>query len=158
MNGVMVRGLTLIEPWATLVALGKKRMETRSWSTSYRGLVAVHSAKKFPELSRALCLEDPFMSALNGYGLTRRFGFGHIVGIVKLVSCVPTGRVNLAVDKEERAFGDFEPGRFAFGLEDAYMLPEPVPCRGALWLWKMPEGAAAVLKGEVDRYVEMVGR
>lgn len=43
-----IRGLTLTQPWATLVALGEKHYETRSWDTGYRGLVAIHAAKKFP--------------------------------------------------------------------------------------------------------------
>ena len=32
-----VKALTLTQPWATLVAIGAKRIETRSWSTRYRG-------------------------------------------------------------------------------------------------------------------------
>lgn len=38
--------LTLHQPWASLVAAGVKRIETRSWSTSYRGPLAIHAAKR----------------------------------------------------------------------------------------------------------------
>ena len=31
-----MRAITLTQPWATLVALGFKKIETRSWSTDYR--------------------------------------------------------------------------------------------------------------------------
>lgn len=29
--------LTIRQPWATLIALGEKQIETRSWRTAYRG-------------------------------------------------------------------------------------------------------------------------
>lgn len=32
-----MRGLSLTQPWATLVAIGAKKIETRSWTTTYRG-------------------------------------------------------------------------------------------------------------------------
>ena len=38
--------LTLHQPWASLVALGVKTIETRSWSTQYRGPLAIHAAAK----------------------------------------------------------------------------------------------------------------
>lgn len=38
--------ITLIQPWATLIALGEKQIETRSWSTKYRGEIAIHAGKK----------------------------------------------------------------------------------------------------------------
>ena len=37
--------LTLTQPWATLVAIGAKHIETRSWATSYRGPLAIHAGK-----------------------------------------------------------------------------------------------------------------
>lgn len=36
--------LTLHQPWASLVALGVKTIETRAWSTLYRGPLAIHAA------------------------------------------------------------------------------------------------------------------
>lgn len=44
-------GLTLTEPWATLVAEGIKRIETRSWKTNkvLPIAVAIHAGKSLPE-------------------------------------------------------------------------------------------------------------
>lgn len=39
-----MKALTLWQPWASLVALGVKTIETRSWSTGYRGPLAIHAA------------------------------------------------------------------------------------------------------------------
>jgi hypothetical protein len=38
-----MKALTLIQPWASLVAIGAKRVETRGWRTSYRGPLAIAS-------------------------------------------------------------------------------------------------------------------
>lgn len=38
-----MKALTLHQPWASLIAVGVKRIETRSWSTSYRGPLAIHA-------------------------------------------------------------------------------------------------------------------
>lgn len=40
-----MKALTLHQPWASLIALGHKRIETRSWSTPYRGPLAIHAGK-----------------------------------------------------------------------------------------------------------------
>lgn len=41
-----MKALTLHQPWATLVALGIKTVETRSWYTPYRGPLAIHAGLK----------------------------------------------------------------------------------------------------------------
>lgn len=43
-----MKALTVTEPWATLIAIGAKRIETRSWPTEYRGPVAIHSRARGP--------------------------------------------------------------------------------------------------------------
>lgn len=44
-----MKAITLHQPWASLVALGVKSIETRSWSTNYRGPLAVHASLRRPE-------------------------------------------------------------------------------------------------------------
>ncbi len=66
MAGVKV--LTLRQPWASLVALGVKSIETRSWSTSYRGPLAIHAAVRRP---RPASVGDwsPYVGALVGWAM-----------------------------------------------------------------------------------------
>lgn len=40
-----MKALTIIQPWATLIASGHKMNETRSWKTNYRGEVLIHAGK-----------------------------------------------------------------------------------------------------------------
>ena len=37
-----MKAITLTQPWATLVMLGQKQWETRSWRTHYTGALAIH--------------------------------------------------------------------------------------------------------------------
>jgi len=53
----MLRGFTLTQPWASLVAGGAKHNETRDWYTSYRGLLAIHAAKTFPWVGEYRCVD-----------------------------------------------------------------------------------------------------
>lgn len=62
-----MKALTLYQPWATLVAIGAKRIETRSWKTDYRGPLAIHVSKRTPAEFRKLysfTAPEPFRSAL----------------------------------------------------------------------------------------------
>lgn len=42
--------ISIIQPWATLIALGEKKFETRSWKTKYHGELAIHAIKKIDSL------------------------------------------------------------------------------------------------------------
>jgi hypothetical protein len=64
---LLVKALTLTQPWATLVIDGPKRIETRSWSTKYRGPLAIHAAASTPGGRRGLrsvCDQQPFAGVL----------------------------------------------------------------------------------------------
>ena len=41
-----MKALTLYQPYASLIAVGAKTIETRSWGTSYRGGLLIHAGKK----------------------------------------------------------------------------------------------------------------
>src|SRR4051812_42520238 len=43
-----VKVLSLTQPWASLVAIGAKQIETRSWRTHYRGPLLIHASAGFP--------------------------------------------------------------------------------------------------------------
>jgi hypothetical protein len=43
-----MKALSLHQPWASLIGLGVKTIETRSWSTKYRGPLAVHASLRRP--------------------------------------------------------------------------------------------------------------
>lgn len=138
-----MKALTLTQPWATLVAIRAKRIETRSWSTSVRGLFAIHAAKGFPDDCMDLCSEEPFRSVLAAYGIHGPVDLprGQIVCVAKLIACGPVESVPevfLSLP-HEREFGNFASGRCAWILDEARKLREPIACKGAQGLWTVPQ-------------------
>lgn len=135
-----MKALSLTQPWATLIAIGAKRIETRSWSTKHRGLIAIHAAKGFPKEARENCRLSPFVRGLRGFDYTT-LPLGQIIATARLIDVRPTKPYDdddsfRATD--ECAFGDYTPGRFAWLLDDVTALPVPIPCKGALGLWEVP--------------------
>lgn len=131
-----MKAITLTQPWATLVALGAKRIETRSWRTDYQGPLAIHAAKSYPKWARNLCKVEPFKSALAPLGVHFEPAdyLGMVVAVCELenvfsVSC-------LGVDEPERSFGDYSAGRWAWMLARVKPLAVPIPAKGALGLWE----------------------
>ena len=137
-----MRCLSLWQPWASLVATGAKRIETRSWSTAYRGLLAIHAAKNLePAASRPRLASEPLRSALlrGGLGPGSVLPRGAVLAVARLVDVVPTEIARAdAVAWGELHFGDFTPGRYAWYLDQVRVLSTPIPCRGALGLWSPP--------------------
>lgn len=135
------RALSLTQPWATLVAIGAKLYETRSWQTSYRGWLAIQAAKGFPDECMELCDEEPFSSALFAgppYEMPGDLPRGQVIAAVRLTDCISTNVWTPPRDSNEYAFGNYEPNRFAWKLEDVRRLKEPFYARGALSIWKLP--------------------
>jgi hypothetical protein len=89
-----MKAITLYQPWATLVAMGKKRIETRSWSTNYRGPLAIHAGKNRMYITGAHSIigQEPFRSALlddqYGYPTYPDFSLGRVVATCELVGCL----------------------------------------------------------------------
>lgn len=128
-----MRVLTLTQPWATLVAIGAKRVETRSWRTGYRGYLAINAASGFPRAARERCDVEPFASALGRRA--KELPLGRIICVARLQDVVTTRSALGWVGDDERAFGDYGEGRYAWVLSPMpYPIREPVPWRGALGL------------------------
>ena len=41
-----MKAISLWQPWATAIAVGAKRIETRHWPTKHRGPLMIHAAKR----------------------------------------------------------------------------------------------------------------
>lgn len=126
-----MRCLTLSQPWATLVALGLKKVETRPWTVRYRGPLAIHAAKGFPKFAREFAEEERAIGRF-----VAKCPLGAVVAIARLAEIRPALEVAQEISPLERLYGDYSPGRFAWILEDVQALPEPIPAKGALGLWE----------------------
>lgn len=153
-----MKAISLWQPWASALALGSKRNETRGWATSYRGPLAIHAAKRKHLLElRGLVGSPQWWGALYGDSrideVIEQLPFGAVVAVVDLVDCIPVEEIlpgtidqpmsMTHVDTEfqwtERQMGDFSPGRFAWLLCNLRALKKPVPFLGRQGFFNVPD-------------------
>jgi hypothetical protein len=143
-----MKAITIIQPYATLIAVGEKRFETRSWAAKYRGPLAIHAGKK---VDSKACQEPEIAAALAQHGYTAdTLPTGAVIAVSELSACqeihidhkgdavllhrlVPVFWIGR--DNKEFAFGFYESGRYAWELANVKQLPEPIPAKGQLSLW-----------------------
>lgn len=155
--------ISLWEPWATAIALDAKKIETRHWSTNYRGPLAIHAAKRMKkselmELQACNNWRGVFMPLVIKAGgsanLIDLLNFGKIVAIVNLYDCKPTelftgsliditrrpdGLKDDRYDWTERQLGDFSAGRFGWMLGNVRALKNPIPFKGKQGFFNVPD-------------------
>lgn len=157
-----VKCIALWQPHASLIFApegARKIYETRSWPTSYRGLLAIHAAKSNQDLW--LCGTGRFRETLRAMGLVSEDGelrlpLGAVLGVVELVDCIPTGGWCKTLPEPARTFGDFSPKRFAWKLANPRLFPVPVPARGYQGLWDLEIDLAAALAGTLPQPAQPV--
>lgn len=151
-----MKAITIIQPWATLIALGEKQFETRSWPTKHRGELAIHAGKK---IDREACETEPIRSTLAKHGYTaNNLPTGAVVAVANLAECwevigeadVPEPCTVVLIDSNgghmfgiprysnEGRFGFYSTGRYAWELSGVRRIPEPIPAKGmqGLWNWE----------------------
>ncbi|HEY9736923.1 MAG TPA: ASCH domain-containing protein [Trichocoleus sp.] len=164
-----MRILTLWQPWASLIAAGLKRCETRSWRTDYRGPLVIHAAKrpmKYPDMATwieavILAEEAEKFDDQSIVPLVSELPYGAVVAIADLAGCFKmvhatdasaVGKNEILIGQQsvlERAVGDWSAGRFAWQLENIKAL-EPI-------LWKGGQGLRDVLPELKDLVLAQVG-
>lgn len=140
--------LSLWEAWASLIAVGLKRHETRHWPTNVRGWVAIHAAKKVDREGSpgALC-EFAF-----GPGWAKNRPVGCVIAIAYLSGCYRTEDVARLVRHSDLLSGNYEDGRFAFRLECVRPLRAAIPLIGrqGFFRWTPPEDLMSRLLRPAD--------
>ncbi|HPA21514.1 MAG TPA: ASCH domain-containing protein [Verrucomicrobiae bacterium] len=137
-----MKAISLWQPWASLIAVGSKHWETRSWPTRYRGPIAIHAARHWDEeCSCALSLYSVQVELLRTVGPSLPIRkcdlpFGAIVAVAVLTGCVPTESLRFQI-VPDRSFGNFAPGRFAWRIERVERLLRPADCTGHQGLWHL---------------------
>lgn len=149
--------ITLWEPWATLMALNIKTVETRHWGTKYRGLLAIHAAKRPIDADGIYTLAR--VSDLLGYDTEKRIALldlakgqlGTIKAIARLSDCQRmTPKIIDQQTELERLCGNWQPDRYAWICTDIKGLEEPIPYRGSQGLSEVTD--AATLLAIAARY------
>jgi hypothetical protein len=134
-----MKAISLLQPWASLVVMGVKTIETRSWGTKYRGPILIHAS--IGKAGNIFADELLFKKYIPDF---KQLPFGAIIGQVTITNVIRIESLNLTDDlinkltMEEKAFGDYTEGRYAWLLEDYIKFKTPIPARGTLNIWEYP--------------------
>lgn len=167
-----MKALTICQPFAHLICLPddddrRKRVENRTWPTSYRGPLLIHAGKsrQWLELNDAGDRDELYDLALAD------MTFGAIVGIADLRDCVQLGSLYMAVgsfsingqevsggmseqnrkivpDSAKRRWPWLEmhehtEGPFCWVLQEVRKFATPIPYKGAQGIFNVPREVVA---------------
>ncbi len=107
--------LSIRQPWAELICTGVKDIENRSRGIVYRGWVLVHAGLKF---DREAGFKKPFS----------QYTRGAIIGRAELIDCVRDHPSKWA-----------RPGSWHWVLSNPVLFGKPIPYKGRLGLFEVPE-------------------
>lgn len=139
-----MKALTISQPFASLIADGKKFVENRTWETLYRGPLAIHAGKGTQYLSRSTLATYPT---------------GCVIAVARLAGCFRRSSIEFmassrlppksSMSRTWREIFEHEhtEGPFCWILEDVRKLAEPIPFRGAQGLFDIPDGLLAKFVG-----------
>ena len=130
--------ISIRQPWALLVCAGIKRIENRTWQTSHRGVLAIHTGAYRKGVPAQI---DPALQKL--------FTFGAIIGTVDVYDVVPIAEANGE---------DWAEGPYCFRLRDAKLFANPIPYKGRLGLSKLPDNIAKMVTEHNHHPLDVSGR
>lgn len=129
-----MRVLSIKEPFASLVALGIKKIETRSWKTNYRGEIYIHASLTKNVIKDEKRKEKLLSLFPDNYD----FKQGYIICKAYLKDCIYMDEEfisNIKKDETEYLCGHYDVGRYAWVLENVELLDKVIPAKGKLGIW-----------------------
>lgn len=149
-----MRALTVVEPYASLIAYGRKITENRTWTTKYRGLLAIHAGK-----SKSRVKEQHIAGAGD-----LRLTFGAIVAVVWLEDVfqpipprypghhyptAPGWAVARFPDLEREPWRSHVEGPYCWLLTQVVRLKTPIVVDGWRRLWEVSKEHEAAMRDQV---------
>jgi hypothetical protein len=164
--------LTIRQPWCWAITHAGKTVENRSWKTEYRGPLWLHAGAR----SRWDPAGAEFRPLRNAWGrhllsrpgwpgvpesdikLGRRttlMPFGAVSALAEVTGChhseecmMPAACVTAAGRTGCSPWA--VRGQWHIDLANVRPLADPVPCRGALGLWRLPEDAEKAVRAQLE--------
>jgi hypothetical protein len=150
MGSEPMRALSVRQPWAWAICHGKD-VENRSKGTKHRGLLVIHASKSAPYKDD---LDDPrIVDLIAANGLDDPAAAqAAVVAVAELAGCheanhcfeVRPGRAGRQCSPWAHA------SQFHWQLANVRPLAEPVPCKGALGLWRLPEDVEKLVRAQLE--------
>ena len=134
--------MTLHQPYASLIAQGYKKIETRSWRPPAALIgqpLAIHAGQKLIIPKDTACLQA--VSDCLGEDWAKQLPRGQILAIVRLNRAVAISADRQLTAGREALFGNYHPGHWAWYLDNVQLLRTPLSLKGrqGLWNWQITE-------------------
>lgn len=128
--------LSVRQPWALLVCVGTKTIENRSWTTTFRGLIAVHAGMSTKGVDSLLTVEGMYPSLTKDL-----FVFGAIIGVAELYDVLPfSGQLR---------DDPWAEGPYCFMLRNSRLFAEPIVHKGRVGLCKLRDDESVVVASRI---------
>ncbi len=126
-----MKAITVMQPYASLIASGRKLVENRTWPTHYRGLLLIHAGK-----GERWWTEQ--------YGLRAQdCPKGALVALATLTDCVPLAQVRGMAHAS---------GPWCWLLADIHPLA-PIPAIGRQGLWTPSIDPRQILAAQISHQI-----
>ena len=166
-----LRALTIRPPWAHMIAFCGKTVENRSREMRYRGLIGIQAgaysrwdrdAESSPVAVEAWAkwavrwtTPGQPVKPLTRDGAFQLMAFGAVIAVAGITGChyseecmMPASA--LPASGRTGCSPWAARGQWHIELTNVRPLPEPVPCRGMLGLWRLPEDAEKAVRGQLE--------
>ena len=161
-----MKALSLWQPWATLMVIGAKTIETRPpqsvFIKNHRGALLIHATKTWHADTMQRLLHDGgdfremrIALADAGYTNPSKLPLGAILGSICVFGCGPIApadnkagwkielpgifATSMDVEPRDLPFGDFRAGRLGIISSHATLFESPIPASGKQGLWEFPD-------------------
>jgi hypothetical protein len=129
--------LSIRQPFAWAIAIGRKKVENRTWTTPYRGVVYIHAGKSFKRegaywMARTFRLKAPSDAPR-----------GAIVAVAELTDVVTR--------KSAKRFGRWFGGPYGLVLSNVRVLRSPVKTLGKLGLYRPSASVKRAVEKQLGR-------
>ncbi len=132
--------LSIRQPWALLVCVGAKAIETRTRNTFYRGEIAIHAG------GNTAAIEHFAQQEQWDESLREMFSFGSIIGTAELYDTVRFDRNALSDPWAE--------GPFCFLLRNPRLFVSPILHKGRVNLCTLPDDVARLVEANKQHCVD----
>jgi hypothetical protein len=119
--------LSLKQPYAELVAAGRKTIETRTWNTNFRGKFLIHASKTIDKESCSILNID-----------CSKLTKGAVIGLAFLYNVKKyNNEQDFVADKNKHFSVNFWEPKYGFLLDGAKKLNKPIPIPGQLLFFEV---------------------
>jgi activating signal cointegrator 1 len=137
-----MKAISIQQPWATLIAHGVKKFETRGWRIKDSMLgerIAIHAGKSTAGIKQFKNYSDGLMRAATAGLQLDDLPLGAVIATARIAYVMQTDGAHAEIiSGQEKVIGDWSANRYAWRFTEVVQV-KPYPCRGKLSIFDIPE-------------------